>query len=675
MSRSPPARSARASATPSAWRWPPASERGLLDPGDAGESLFDHQSTPSAPTATSRRASAAEASAIAGVQQLGNLTVIYDDNRISIEDDTDIALAEDVGARYEAYGWHVQTVDWTNDETEYLEDVPALYAALQAAREVTDQPSFIVLRHDHRLARARRAEHRQGPRLRARRGRGGGHQADPRLRPREDLRAADRRPRAHPRGARPRQAAQADVGRGLRRVGRQRTRPRRRCYDRMQTRALPEGWADDLPTFEADAKGVATRKASGKTINAIAPRCPSSGAARPTSRSRTTPPSRARRRSCRPTARPRCGRATPTAGRVLHFGIREHGMGAIMNGIAAHGGTRVFGGTFLTFSDYMRGACGWPRSWACRSPTCGPTTPSASARTAPRTSRSSTWPRCAPSRASTWSARRTPTRPSPAGRQILEHTDRPAGLVLSRQNLPVFPRGEDGFSDTCNVHRGGYVLQDTERPARRGPGRHRLRGAARRRGRDAAGRGRHQGPGGLHAVPRVVRRPGDLLPRDGDPADRQGAGLGRGRHRPGLARGGRRRRPHRVHRPLRRLGRLRAHLHRVRHHGPGRGRRGSRRLAHRGHRPPDPPTPAGGTHDRPTQGTLRRRSLDLARRPVPRAHRDRQPRRARRDQARRRCDDQPDHLRRGHRRRRALRRAGARARRRRRRRRQGRSST
>ena len=122
-------------------------EHGLLDPnaalGRARRSTT--RSTRCAPTATSRRASRPRPSAIAGVQQLGNLTLIYDDNRISIEDNTDIALAEDVGARYEAYGWHVQHVDWTHGGTTYEEDVPALYDAIRKAEAVTDKPSFIVL--------------------------------------------------------------------------------------------------------------------------------------------------------------------------------------------------------------------------------------------------------------------------------------------------------------------------------------------------------------------------------------------------------------------------------------------------------------------------------------------------------------------------------------------------
>jgi transketolase len=153
-------------------------------------------------------------------------------------------------------------------------------------------------------------------------------------------------------------------------------------------------------------------------------------------------------------------KADPLAGRVLHFGIREHGMGAIMNGIAAHGGTRVFGGTFLTFSDYMRGAVrlaalmGLPVTyvWTHDSiglgedgPTHQPVEHLAALRAIPGLD--VVRPADANETTACWQT-------------ILEQTDRPAGLILSRQNLPVFPRGEDGYSDTSNVHRGGYVLLD-----------------------------------------------------------------------------------------------------------------------------------------------------------------------------------------------------------------------
>ena len=122
-------------------------EHGLLDPNAApGESVFDHQIYAMASDGDIEEGVSSEASSLAGTQQLGNLTLIYDENKISIEDDTDVALSEDVAKRYEAYGWHVQVVDWTNDGATYKEDVPALHKAIRAAERVTDQPSIIVLR-------------------------------------------------------------------------------------------------------------------------------------------------------------------------------------------------------------------------------------------------------------------------------------------------------------------------------------------------------------------------------------------------------------------------------------------------------------------------------------------------------------------------------------------------
>src|SRR6187455_2119660 len=122
-------------------------ERGLLDPdAPEGESLFDHHVYCIASDGDIEEGISGEASSLAGTQRLGNLTLIYDSNRISIEDDTNIALTEDTAARYAAYGWHVQTVDWTNGDTRYEENVSALLDAIEAARAVTDQPSFIELR-------------------------------------------------------------------------------------------------------------------------------------------------------------------------------------------------------------------------------------------------------------------------------------------------------------------------------------------------------------------------------------------------------------------------------------------------------------------------------------------------------------------------------------------------
>src|SRR3954452_8639880 len=226
----------------------------------------------------------------------------------------------------------------------------------------------------------------------------------------------------------------------------------------MQTRSLPDGWGDALPGFDADPKGVATRKASGQVINAVAEVLPELwGGSADLAESNNTTIENAP--SFLPADRStKMWEGDPYAGRVLHFGIREHGMGAIMNGIAVHGGTRVFGGTFLTFSDYMRGSVrlaalmGLPVTyvWTHDSiglgedgPTHQPIEHLAALRAIPGLD--VVRPGDANETSACW-------------QQVLEHTDRPAGLVLTRQNIPVFPRGEDGYSATSHVHRGASVL-------------------------------------------------------------------------------------------------------------------------------------------------------------------------------------------------------------------------
>jgi transketolase len=437
-------------------------EHGLLDPNAAlGDSPFDHQIYALCSDGDIEEGVSAEASAIAGVQELGNLTVIYDHNRISIEDDTDIALGEDVGARYEAYGWHVQHVDWTNDGTTYVEDVPALHDAIRKAQAVTDKPSFIVL---HTIIAwpapdAQNTGKAHGSAL------GEDEVAatkkvlgfDPEQTFEIPAGVLEHTRRAVERG----KAAQAEWDTAYAAWARKPSADTA-LFDRLQTRTLPEGWAAKLPSFPADAKGVATRVASGKVINALAETLPElwGGSADLAGSNNTTidgapsflPGNRATK----------MWKADPLAGRVLHFGIREHGMGAIMNGIAVHGGTRVFGGTFLTFSDYMRGAVrlaalmGLPVTyvWTHDSiglgedgPTHQPVEHLAALRAIPGLD--VVRPADANETAACWQT-------------ILEQTDRPAGLVLSRQNLPVFPRDEEGYADTSNVHRGGYVLLDVD---------------------------------------------------------------------------------------------------------------------------------------------------------------------------------------------------------------------
>ncbi|WP_218917850.1 transketolase [Nocardioides dokdonensis] len=436
-------------------------ERGLLDPqaGD-GPSVFDHRVFAICSDGDIQEGVSAEASALAAVQDLGNLTVIYDANQISIEDDTDIALAEDVGARYEAYGWHVQTVDWTNGGQEYVEDVQELHDAIVAADAVTDRPSFIVLRtiiawpapnaqntgasHGSALGAEEVAATKEVL----------GFDPEKTFELKEGV-------LEHTRAAVERgKAAQAAWEEEVQRWAA--ANPTEAALlERMRTRTLPEGWDADLPSFPA-GKDVATRKASGAVINALAGRVPElwGGSADLAGSNNTTIEDAP---SFLPAHRSTDSwKGDPYAGRVLHFGIREHAMGAIMNGIALHGGTRVFGGTFLTFSDYMRPSVrlaalmGLPVTyvWTHDSiglgedgPTHQPIEHVAALRAIPGLD--VVRPGDANEVTACWA-------------HIMRTTDRPAGLALSRQNLPVFPRGEDGFADTSEVHRGGYVLLDAE---------------------------------------------------------------------------------------------------------------------------------------------------------------------------------------------------------------------
>ena len=334
-------------------------EHGLLDPNAAeGESPFDHFVYALASDGDLEEGVSGEASSIAGTQRLGNLVLIYDDNAISIEDNTEIAFTEDVAARYEAYGWHVQTVDWTHgghgNSAGYQEDVPALHDAILKAQRVTDRPSFIRLRtiigwpapnlqntfkaHGNALGDAEVAATKEILGF------------DPAQSFEVPPAVIEHTRKAIERG----QAARAEWQTTYDAWSRKPSADVD-LYERLQTRTLPAGWDSDLPTFPADEKGLATRKASGEVINAIAPKVPElwGGSADLAESNNTTiegalsfiPKDRSAR----------LWKGDPYAGRVLHFGVREHAMGSIMNGIAASSGTRVFGGTFLTFSDYMRG--------------------------------------------------------------------------------------------------------------------------------------------------------------------------------------------------------------------------------------------------------------------------------------------------------------------------------
>ncbi|WBQ08556.1 transketolase [Kribbella sp. CA-293567] len=436
-------------------------ERGLLDPETArGESLFDHHIYVIASDGDLQEGVSSEASSLAGHQQLGNLTLIYDDNKISIEDDTNIAFSEDVAARYAAYGWDVRDVDWTNGGTGYEEDVQALYDAIQAGNAVTDKPSFIRLRTiiGWPAPNAQNTGKIHGSAA------GADEVAATKsilgFDPEQSFEVADE-VIAHTRGAVDRgQALQAEWTTQY--DGWRTASPEQAAiFDRLDQHELPAGWKDALPSWEASEKGVATRSASGEVLTKIAPELPElwGGSADLAGSNNTTPKGQP---SFIPAEHATKEFQGDEYGRVLHFGIREHGMGAVLNGIALHGGTRPYGGTFLVFSDYMRPSVRLAALmklpvtyvWTHDSiglgedgPTHQPVEHLAALRAIPGLD--VVRPADANETAAAWAT-------------ILEHTDRPAGLVLTRQNVPVYPRGTDGFATTENVHKGGYTLLDTD---------------------------------------------------------------------------------------------------------------------------------------------------------------------------------------------------------------------
>ncbi|HEU5487153.1 MAG TPA: transketolase [Microlunatus sp.] len=436
-------------------------ERGLLDPDAApGSSPFDHQIYVLASDGDIEEGVTSEASSLAGTQRLGNLTVIYDRNHISIEDDTNIALSEDTAARYRAYGWHVQEIDWTNGGTEYVENVVELEQALEAAREVTDRPSFISLR----TIIGWPAPGKQNT------GKAHGSALG------DDEVAATKKVL----GFDPEQTFEVGdeviehtrklLDRGAEAVAEWQqsidtwaaANPEAKAlYDRMVDDELTPGWEEAIPSWDPDPKGVATRAASGKILGALADKLPElwGGSADLAESNNTTMENEP---SFLPTDRQSKMFPGNPYGRTLHFGIREHAMGSIMNGIKVHGGTRPYGGTFLQFSDYMRPAVRLAALmrlpviyvWTHDSiglgedgPTHQPIEHLAALRAIPGLD--VVRPADANETAAAWAA-------------ILNNKDRPAGLCLSRQALPIVPRGAEGYADTSNVAKGAYVLKDAE---------------------------------------------------------------------------------------------------------------------------------------------------------------------------------------------------------------------
>ena len=436
-------------------------QHGLLDPDAAlGSSIFDHRVYAIASDGDLQEGVASEASSLAGTQKLGNLTLLYDDNRISIEDDVAVAFNEDVAKRYEAYDWHVQTVDWSNGGTSYEEDVEALYAAYLAAEAVTDKPSFILLR----TIIAWPAPTKQNTGKAHGSALGAEEVADTKkvlgFDPDNTFEVADD-VIAHTRKALERGAANQSEWTAAFDDWKQANPERSAFLDRTARWEMPDGWEDNLPTFDADDKGVATRVASGDVLTALSPVLPElwGGSADLAGSNNTTPKGQP---SFLPPEHSTKDFEGDWFGRVLHFGIREHAMGAVLNGIALHSHTRPYGGTFLVFSDYMRPSVRLAALmeipvtyvWTHDSiglgedgPTHQPVEHLASLRAIPGLD---------------------VVRPGDANetvvawRTILGNTDRPAGLALSRQNLPTFPRGEQGFGSADGVAKGGYVLLDAE---------------------------------------------------------------------------------------------------------------------------------------------------------------------------------------------------------------------
>ena len=428
-------------------------ERGLFDPDAApGTSPFDHRIYVVAGDGDLQEGVTSEASSLAGHQQLGNLIAIYDSNQISIEDDTDIAYSEDVKARYEAYGWQVIEVDWKKSG-EYVEDVAELYAAIRAAQDDTEKPSLIILKtiigwpspgkqntggiHGSKLGGEELAGLKQVL----------GFDPEQHFVVAPEVIAHSRK--AVDRGAAARGAWQASFD-----AWAAENPERKALFDRLEAQELPEGALEALPSFET-GESIATRAASGKVLAALGPIMPElwGGSSDLAGSNNTTIPGAA---SFVPPSHSTSSWTGDLYGRVLHFGVREHAMGAILNGIQLHGKTRSYGGTFLIFSDYMRPAVRLAALmnvpsifvWTHDSIALGedgsthqPIEQLATLRAIPNLA--IVRPADANETAIAW-------------HEILSRHAGPTGIALTRQNVPVL----EG-TRTDGVRRGAYVLADT----------------------------------------------------------------------------------------------------------------------------------------------------------------------------------------------------------------------
>lgn len=438
-------------------------ERGLFDPDAApGESPFDHFVYVIAGDGDLQEGVSAEAASLAGHQELGNLVVLYDANQISIEDDVDIAFSEDVQARYESYGWHVQTVDFGPADA-YTEDVDSLFSALSAAQAETGRPSLIVVKTiiGWPSPTKQNTGKIHGSALGA-----------------DELKALKSAVGMNPDESFVVPSHVLEHTRSLGQAARstredwdtsfhawaEKNPDKKALLDRLLSGELPD-IESVLPDFEG-VENLATRAASGQVINALASVLPElwGGSADLADSNLTTIKGRS---SFAPARRSTKEWSADPYGSVLHFGIREHAMGAILNGIALHGPTRPFGGTFLIFSDYMRPAVrlaalmGVPVTyvWTHDSiglgedgPTHQPVEQLATLRAIPGLD--VVRPADAHETAYAW-------------KTMMERQTNPAGIALTRQGIPVLARGDNTASGSTLAHarhtaRGGYVLAEAE---------------------------------------------------------------------------------------------------------------------------------------------------------------------------------------------------------------------
>ena len=437
-------------------------ERGLFDPeAAAGTSPFDHFVYVIAGDGDLQEGVTSEASSLAGHQQLGNLIAIYDSNQISIEDDTNIAFTENVAQRYESYGWQVLTVDWKKTG-QYIEDVAELNAAIEAAKAETAKPTLIILKtiigwpspgkqnsgkiHGSALGADELAATKKVL----------GFDPEQTFVVADDVLAHTRQLQERSNDARAVWQESFDAWANA-------NPERKQLLDRLEAGELPANIDAALPVFEA-GKDVSTRAASGIVLNALAAELPELwGGSADLAESNLTTIKGAK--SFVPEAWSTHEWAGDPYGRVLHFGIREHAMGAILNGIRLHGPTRPFGGTFLIFSDYMRPAVRlaalmhvaaiyvWTHDSIALGedgPTHQPVEQLASLRAIPNLS--VVRPADANETAVVWL-------------ETLRRDGSPTGLALTRQNVPTFARGDgeahdDTFASATLATRGAYILAE-----------------------------------------------------------------------------------------------------------------------------------------------------------------------------------------------------------------------